>query len=177
MKMAGKIIIVAVICVVLISVSAWWVAQRKPVPLWQGENAVERYIEIVADGPVLHYQETLFWDENQFSQIMENQSGFQSAQIEQFNKKYNVVADNFSVEFDEENKTTTLRCDVHGKEYAENSYDLLWFLNAHGLDLIYDFTKSERELSWAGTIDNINTIIVFSFPFPIDHCHGHVWPA
>ena len=106
MKMFGKVIIVAVICAALIGVSAWWVAQRGPASLWQGENAVERYIKIVADGPVLHYQETLFWNENQFSRIMEK-SGFQSAQIEQFKEKYSVAADNFSVEFGEENKTTT----------------------------------------------------------------------
>lgn len=176
MRMLEKAIIVVAICTAVIVVSAWWVAQAGPKPQGVKESAMEKSIEIVADGPILHYQENLFWSENQFFKILEDQDNFLSAQIEKFNERYNVIADNFSVEFDEKNRITTFECDVHGKEYAKNSYDFLWFLNVYGLDLIYDFTKSERKLSWEGTADNIYTTIILSFPFSIDHCHGHVWP-
>ena len=162
-----KRVIIPIICAATIGVFAWLAIERETAaPLRLGENAAERYIEIVADGPILHYRETLSWDKNQFL----------PAQIEKFNERYDVVADNFGVEFNEENNATVFKCDVHGKEYAKNKYDLLWFLNVHGLDLIYDFTESERELSWRGTIDNVDTTVVLSFPFPIAHCHGHVWP-
>ncbi len=176
-KQDNEKIIGTIVCVVLVGACIWLIIQRQPTPTWHEENTVERYIRIVADGPILHYQETLFWGEDQFVKIMENWNGFRSAQIEKFNQKYHVAADNFNVEFDEKNRTTTLKCDVPGKEYAENSYDFLWFLNVYGLDLIYDFTESERELSWTGITDNLTTTIVLSFPFPIDHCHGHVWQA
>jgi len=45
-----------------------------------------------------------------------------------------------------EKNSATIKCDVHGKEYAEDPHDFLWFLNPHRLDLIYDFNESEREL-------------------------------
>ncbi len=134
-----------------------------------------RSIEIIAEGPILHYQENLFWDENRFFEIMENQNGFRSAQIEKFNEKYNVTADNFSIAFDEERGVTILKCDVHGK-FSGSWYDFHWFLNPLRLDFINShFAKSEKELSWQGLIDGVTTTIVLRFPFHIDHCHAHVW--
>lgn len=67
------VIIVAVVCIAVVGVSAWWATRRGAAPpFWPGENAVGRSIEIIAEGQILHYQENLFWDENQFSGIMEN---------------------------------------------------------------------------------------------------------
>jgi len=165
-----------VVCVAAIGVSAWQIAKYKQVaPFRLGEYAIERSIEVEAEGTILHYQENLFWSEDQFSEIMENQDGFRSAQIEKFNERYNVTANNFSVEFDEERGMAILKCDVHGK-FSGSWYDFHWFLNPLGLDFIDShFAKSERELSWQGSIDGVTTTIVLRFPFPIDHCHAHVW--
>lgn len=106
---------------------------------------------------------------------MENQDEFRSTQISQFNETYNVGADNFSVEFDEGKKSTVLKCDVHG-QLKGSWYDFHWFLNPLGLDFIDNhFVKSERELSWKGSINEVATTIVLRFSFTIDHCHAHVW--
>lgn len=171
-------IIVVVVCITVVGVFAWWATKHEPAPSsWAGENAGGRSIEIIAEGAILHYQENLSWDENQFSEIVENQDGFRSAQIEKFNEKYNVTANNFSVEFDEERVVTILKCDVHGK-FSGSWYNLHWFLNPLGLDFLDNhFAKSEKELSWQGPIDGVMTTIALRFPFTIDHCHAHVWSS
>lgn len=170
------VIIVVMVGIIVAGVSAWWVTKHELAPpFWPEGNAVKRNIEIIAEGQILHYQEDLFWDENQFSKIMENQDGFRSAQIEKFNKKYNVIADNFRVEFYVERRVTVLKCDVHGK-FSGSWYDFHWFLNPLGLDFIDShFVKSEKELSWQGPIDGVMTTITLRFPFTINHCHAHVW--
>lgn len=140
------------------------------------ENAKGQKIMIIAEEDVLHYQETRTWSGDRFTELVKNKSHIKSEQINRFKVTYDVEADNSRVEFDGKNNSTILKCDVHGKEYSENSYDFLWFLNPHGLDLIYDFKESERELRWKGTADNTYTTVTLSFPFSIGHCHGHVWP-
>jgi len=141
------------------------------------EGASERIIRIEAEGDVIHYQETLCWDEREFSEILVNKNDFSSNQIEKFKKTYNVSADNFSVEFLEDKNLTLLKCDVHDK-FTGNWYDFHWFLNPLGLDFLNSpFDKSERTLSWDGLIDRSSTYIVLEFPFPISNCHAHVWKS
>jgi hypothetical protein len=170
------VIIVVMVCITVVGVFAWWATKRELAPpSWLGETAKEKSIEIIAKEPILHYQENLFWDENQFSEITKPQNDFCSAQIEKFNERYNVTADNFSFEFDEKREMTILKCDVHGK-FSGSWYDFHWLLNPLGLDFIDNhFAKSEKELFWQGIIDGIITTIVLRFPFSIDHCHAHVW--
>ncbi|GAG73911.1 unnamed protein product [marine sediment metagenome] len=170
------LIIVVAVCITVVGVYAWWTTKHEPAPpFWPEENAARRNIEIIAEGPILHYQENLFWDENRFSGLMENKDGFRSAQIEEFNEEYNVTANNFSITFDEKRGVTILKCDVHGK-FSGSWYDFHWLLNPLGLDFIDShFAKSEKELFWQGIIDGIMTTIVLRFPFSIDHCHAHVW--
>jgi hypothetical protein len=171
--MLGKIIIV-VVCTAVVGVSAW-ATRHEPTPFWPGENAVERSIEMVADGSVLHYQENLFWSENQFSEIMENQAGFRSAQINQFNETYDVDAGDFNVEFDQDERFTVLSCDIYGTEYDTSSYNFHWFLGRLPFDL-YAFEEFETKLVYHGKIDNIQTVITLKFPYFLNHCHEHVWP-
>ncbi len=148
----------------------WW----GPPSFELGEISLE--IEIIAKEDTLHYQENRIWGDNQFSKIMKNQDNFRTAQINQFNETYDVSANNFRVEFDEERNSTILKCDVHDK-LSGSTYTFHWFLNPLGLDFIdNNFVKSERELSWEGYIDEIPTTIVLRFPFTISHCHAHVWP-
>jgi hypothetical protein len=175
--MVGKITIIVAICVAIIGSSAWWGTRHEPTPFWPEKNAVGRSIEMEAEEAVLHYQENLFWSENQFSEIMGGQDGFRSAQIDQFKSTYGKQAINARVEFDETKNLTILTCDVHGTK-MDNTFDFHWFLNPLGLDFIDNhFQKSENELSWEGAIDGIATTIVLRFPFTINHCHAHVWPA
>ncbi|MBW1716052.1 MAG: hypothetical protein JRJ77_09540 [Deltaproteobacteria bacterium] len=153
-----------------------WSYQKPAFTLEVNESVAKRSIKIVAEGDVLHYQETLFWDETKFSEILLDESEFFSHQIEKFMKTYEVNADNFGVEFVKDKNSTLLKSDVHG-EFTGNRYDFHWFLNPLRLDFLDSpFDKSERALSWKGLIGGISTSIVLEFPFSISNCHAHVWP-
>jgi len=186
----GTIIVIVVVCAAVIGTAAWWFTKEKPAPpLRLEENAAERNIRIGVEEVTLHYQETRLWSENYFLDIMENQFSFQSSQINQFNKTYNVNAGNFEVTFDEEQKSTLLKCDVSGKiskSGGRYTATLLWFLNPLGLDFIDDdFNESKTSLSWRGKINEVQTIITIDLPAqdsvyedwsrPVGHCHGHIW--
>lgn len=150
---------------------------KEPVPTIEiNGSIVERIIRIDAEGDILHYQETLFWNEKKFSEILEDKSAFYNNKIEEFKKTYEVDADNFKVEFTEDRNSTLLSCDIHGK-FTGNWYDFHWFLNPLGLDFLDSpFEKSEIGLSWKGIIEETQTAIILEFPFPIGNCHAHVWP-
>jgi len=138
-------------------------------------SLVGRRIEMEADGEVLHYQEIYVWSKEEFSNITGNQKEFEYSQIVQFNEMYDVNADNFRIEYDQEKGSTILKCDIHGT-FLGSWYDFHWFLNPLGLDFINSgFMKSERELSWEGNIDGVAITITLRFPFTINHCHAHVW--
>jgi hypothetical protein len=139
-------------------------------------SLVKRRIEIEADGEVLHYQEIYVWSKEEFSNITGNQKEFESNQIVQFNEMYNVNADNLRIEYDQEEGSTILNCDIYGT-FSGSWYDFHWFLNPLGLDFINSgFMKTERELSWKGKINRVAITITLRFPFTINHCHAHVWP-
>lgn len=176
MKRSGQIVWITITVVILGAlVIGLWSYQEPSPTLEVKETIAKKIITIEAEGDVLHYQETLFRDERKFSEILADESGFSSQQIEKFKKTYKVSADNFSVEYIKEKNSTLLRCDVHGK-FTGNWYDFHWFLNPLGLDFLDSpFDKSERVLSWKGLIDGIPTRIVLEFPFPISNCHAHVW--
>jgi hypothetical protein len=177
MKRLGQNVWVIIAVVILAGlVIGLWSCQKPGPALEVNESVAKRIIRIEAEGDVLHYQETLSWDERKWAEILANKSEFSSHQIEKFKKTYKVNADNFSMEFLKEKNSTLLTCDVHGK-FTGNWYDFHWFLNPLGLDFLDSpFDKSERDLSWEGPIDGISTSIVLEFPFPISNCHAHVWP-
>jgi hypothetical protein len=177
------VVIVVVICAVAIGVSAWWVTEREPTPFGPGENVVERIIEVQAEGDVLHYQEKILWGENQFSEITKDNEGFSSNLITQFEENLSVYGEldehavNAKVEFDEKRNSTILTCDVHGATMDSNRFTFFWLLRRFGLDFIdNDFQEPEKGLAWEGFIDNVSTTITIGFPYPIGHCHAHVWP-
>ena len=135
----------------------------------------ERRIEVEADGEVLHYQETYVWSREEFSNITGDQKAFESTQIAQFNEMYDVNADNFRIEYDQEEGSTILKCDIHGT-FSGSWYDFHWFLNPLGLDFINSgFAKTENVLFWEGNVDGVAITITLRFPFTISHCHAHVW--
>jgi hypothetical protein len=135
----------------------------------------ERIIRIDAEGDVLHYQETLLWNESKFLEILEDKSYFYDNQIAEFKETYEVDADNFEINFIQDKDSTLLSCDIYGK-FNEKWYDFHWFLNPLGLDFLDSpFEKSERRLSWEGVVGETRTVIILEFPFPIDNCHAHVW--
>ena len=193
LKSAIAIALTAIcVCAVLIGVgvSPLWAAQSGVVP---ETGLLENNITVEVEGTVIHYQKQSFWNESEFSAILENTEEFKNAVIQDFNEKmyhergeYAVGAD---VEFDETKKATVLKCDVHdairesdGEYYAT----FKWLLVPFGLDFIDDnFGKSKEEFSWDGEVDGIPTNISIKLPLqetvyaaweqPVGHCHAHVW--
>ena len=137
---------------------------------------LERNIAIEAEGETLHYFEKKKWAEDEFSRVAEEEDKSRSNQIEKFKITYKVNAGNFNVEMDKKENSTILRCDIYVK--FDTWYDFSWFLEPLGLDFINDhFERLEKELSWKGSLDGVKTAILLKFPFKINNCHKHVWPA
>jgi hypothetical protein len=137
----------------------------------------ERNILIEAEGEILRYFEEKRWAEGEFSILVEDEDSFSSNQIEEFKATYQVNVGNFDVKTDKKEKSTILKCDVY-IELRTSYYDFHWFLRPLGLDFLDDhFARSERDLSWEGSLDTVRTTILLKFPFKISNCHAHVWPA
>ena len=195
LKSAIAIALTAIcICAVLIGVgvSPLWAAQSGVVP---ETGLLENNITVEVEGTIIHYQKQSFWNESEFSAILENKEEFKNAVIQDFDEKmyhergeYAVGAD---VEFDETKKATVLKCDVHGAiTKSDDSYraTFLWLLRPLGLSFIRNkFEESKEGLSWEGEVDGIPTNIIVKLPpqesvyaawerLPSPgHCHGHVW--
>jgi hypothetical protein len=136
-----------------------------------------RNILIEAEGEILRYFEEKRWAEDEFSILVEDEDSFSSNQIEEFKATYQVNVGNFDVKTDKKEKSTILKCDVY-IELRTSYHDFHWFLRPLGLDFLDDhFARSERELSWEGSLDTVRTTILLKFPFKISNCHAHVWPA
>lgn len=151
---------------------------RIPEKLELGElKEFERNIIIEAEGDTVHYFEQKKWSEDKFSRVIEAEDEFSSNQIEEFQAIHQVNAGNFDVEIDKKEKSTILKCNVYA-EFRTSYYDFHWFLEPLGLDFIDNhFEKSERELSWEGSLEGVRATILLRFPFKISNCHAHVWPA
>lgn len=151
---------------------------RIPEKIALGElKELERNIIIEAEEETLHYFEEKRWAEDEFSSLIEEEDRFNSNQIEEFKATYQVNAGNFDVKTDKKEKSTIPKCDVYTK-FRTSYYDFHWFLRPLGLDFLDDhFARSERELSWEGSLDGVRTAILLKFPFKISNCHAHVWPA
>lgn len=176
-----------------IGVSPLWAVQSEVIP---EQGLLEHnIITVEVEGTIIHYQKQSFWNESEFSAILENKEEFKNVVILDFNEKmyhergeYAVGAD---VEFDEMKKATVFKCDVHdairesdGEYYAT----FKWLLVPLRLDFIDDnFEESKGGLSWDGEVDGIPTNISIKLPLQETvyaawerlpspgHCHGHVW--
>ncbi len=162
-----------------------------PLPL-KALRPLKRVVSIKVEGTVAHFVDESFWDEAQFSAIMMRKAEFKSNRIERLRKvlsKYGVKGTDYTIEFDEAGRTTSLKCDVSGAISKKgNSYygRFGWLIRPFGLDFIDNHFKESREgLSWQGVIDSIPTSIACEFPSQnvpyaawghrIGHCHAHVW--
>ena len=149
----------------------------EPSPL-SGE--ARQIIEIKAEGEILHYQKESLWNEKDFSNILELEEEFKTAEIDSFKKSLErpdgYIVINPEVEFNEAGKSTILTCDVKGAMYSANSYEFHWLLADLPFDL-YQFKQSEKELNYEGEVNDVLTTIRLIFPYTIAHCHEHVWPA
>jgi hypothetical protein len=135
-------------------------------------------VTIHAEGEILHYQRESFWKDRNFSEILSSKKKFEANETDSFKKnleRNHVHLSNISYEFNKERKSRTLKCDVKGTMYGENSYDFHWLLEDLPFDL-YQFEQHEKELSYEGKINGVSTEIRLIFSHSISHCHEHVWP-
>lgn len=177
------LIVIALISIVAIGVSIWWFTRPKPSSMLDfREKAVKIDIVVEVEGSILHYQEKLFWSEDQFSRLMQNRDEFSCHLIENFSDglpeygEREEQAVNAKVEFNETEKLVVLTCDVQGAMTSKDYFTFRWLLGRFGLDFIDDsFHELEKELSWEGTVNSTTVTITLRFPYPISHCHAHVW--
>jgi hypothetical protein len=159
-------------------------------------KAMEQIVKVEAEEVVLHYRAESLWGGDEFSTILRNRDVFSSDLIEKFiddvskhGERGEHVA-NAYVEFNEEGKSTVLRCDIEGavsKSESKYSATFFWLLRPLGLDFIdSDFEESEKGLFWGGLANGIPTTVSVELPaidssiykawkHPIGHCHAHVW--
>lgn len=153
-------------------------------------------VRVDTEGVVVHYQNESYWEEGQYSIILKNRARFSSDLIAGFvedvskhSEKCEHV-DSAYVEFNEEERSTILKCDIHGAiSRTGDSYHatFFWLLRPLGLDFIDNhFEESEMGLFWQGSVDGVPTTITVELPtidgfiykaweHPIGHCHAHVW--
>jgi hypothetical protein len=138
---------------------------------------LERNIVIEAEEETFHYLEEKNWAENEFSRLMKEPDKFSSNQIERFKATYQMDAGNFDVQMATEERATILKCDVYAQSPASHC-DFQCFTRPLGLDFFNDrFERSERGLSWQGSLDGVKTTIQFKFPSGFNDCHARLWRA
>ncbi len=182
------------VCAVLIGIgiSPLWAVQSGVVP---ETGLLENNIMVEVEGTIIHYQKQSFWNESEFSAIMENREEFKNAVIEDFTEKLSGYGERgesavgADVEFEETKRATVLKCDVHDAiTKSDDGYraTFIWLLSPLGLSFIRNnFEESKEELSWKGEAGSIPTSITIKLPpqesvyeaweQPVGHCHGHVW--
>ena len=140
---------------------------------------IKMVIRIEADGEILHYSNETYWSKENFSIILGSREEFSSNLINNYTnslKNYGLKVTNPNVEFNEEEMKTVFTCDIEGAMYAKKSYDFTWFLSKFPFDL-YAFNQSSNSLTYIGSLNNIEVEIYLIFPFPISHCHAHIWSS
>jgi hypothetical protein len=157
---------------------------------------IKGIVRVETEGVVLHYQNESYWEEGQYSVILQDKAKFSSDLIAKFvedvlrhGEKCEEVA-NANVEFNQVKMSTILKCDIHGAiSRTGNNYHatFFWLLGLLRLDFIDDhFEESEKGLFWQGSVNGIPTTITVELPtingfvykaweHPIGHCHAHVW--
>jgi len=158
-------------------------------------RAAHYNITVEVEGTTIHYQKQSFWEESEFSEILENKEEFENVVIHCLNEDLSrygergEYATGAEVIIDEKKKATVLKCDIHGAiSESEGEYyaTFKWLLVPLGLDFIDDnFKESKEGLSWEGEVGGIQTGITIKLPpqesvyeawkRPVGHCHGHVW--
>lgn len=159
-------------------------------------DQIKRIILVETEGTVVHYQGESFWAEAEFSTILEAKDDFSSDIIAKFENDLSKHGErgehavNAYVEFNEDRKSTILRCDIHSAISKRDSgyYAIFsWLLRPLGLDFIDDdFEESEKGLFWEGSANGIPTTVTVELPVihgsiykawahPIGHCHAHAW--
>jgi hypothetical protein len=167
-----------------------------PTPTPTAMEKMEQIVKVEAEGVILHCQAESLWSEDKFSAISQIRDDFSSDLIEKFTDDVSKHGErgeyvtNAYVEFNEERKSTILRCDVEGAvRKSENEYSatFFWLLSPLGLDFIdNDFEESEKGLSWEGLVNGIPARVSVDLPaidgsvykaweHPVGHCHAHVW--
>jgi hypothetical protein len=153
-------------------------------------------VNVETEGVVLHYQNESYWEEGQYSVILQDKAKFSSDLIAKFvedvsthGEKCEEVA-NANIEINQGEMSTILKCDIHGAiSKTGNNYHatFFWLLGLLRLDFIDDhFEESEKGLFWQGSVNGIPTTITVELPtingfvykaweHPIGHCHAHVW--
>ena len=113
LKSAIAIALTAIcVCAMLIGigVSPLWAVQSEVIP---ETGLLEHNITVEVEGTIIHYQKQSFWNESEFSVILENKEEFKNAVIQDFDEKMyherGESAVGADVEFDETKKSNCFK--------------------------------------------------------------------
>ena len=177
-----KIIIgIVLVCLVIIVISLWYppTAHKEVSETTTFEKPSKIIVVIYADKEILHYKNQTYWDENAFKNILASKDQFIKKTVDSFKEyltAYGLDVINPRVVFNEENKTVTFLCDINGTMYAPNSYNFYWVVQKLPVDL-YGFKQLKNKLIYEGVLNGVSIKIILVFPYTLEHCHAHVWPA
>jgi len=156
-----------------------------PTPTPTAIGKLERIVVVEAEGVTLRYQGESLWGTDEFSAILQNRDDFSSNLIEEFIDDVSKHGErgehitNAYVEFDENRKSTILRCDIVGavrKSGTRYNATFFWLLRPLGLDFIdSSFEEPDKGLFGEGLVNSTPTTITITLPASIGHCHAHVW--
>ncbi len=156
------------------------VAKVEKSPKIEEVRPLRNVIHIEAEGDILHYQRESFWNSEDFFNLLESKENFTTNEIDSFKKTlegYDRHAISSEIRFNQSKQSVILTCDIKGAKEGD-WFDFDWLLRPYSLDFIdSNFESKERELSWEGKIQGVETVISLRFPYSISNCHEHVWPA
>lgn len=179
------IIIISIIVVVSLIVASyiWYLylpVHHQKTPETTGLKGMTKVIVTInAEGELLHYKNQSFWSEDVFNKMLSSKDEYTSTIINSFKEDvepYGLTVIDPEVVFDEEDDSVALVCDIKGAMYASNSYNFQWLVQKLPVDL-YGFNQSRYKLVYESELNGVSVEITLIFPFVLEHCHAHVWPA
>jgi len=152
-------------------------------------------VEGEENGSFLWYNQELYWDEEQFNEEYEKYSTDKAGYLKNFVESlsegwssHRVEATDWTISFRSKYELATdvatysalIRCRVSGSgavsEGAHPTFIFNWLLEPMGFDLYaLEYTPDRTALVWEGELGHIPTTITLRFPWPIGHCHYHIW--
>ena len=154
-------------------------------------------MEIVVDGSnlkqgVLVFRETLRFSAQGFREVCSSFASspeeflgkFRSCLLERWGD-YGAEAGGWTISLTlaEEGPSYALQvlCEVRGSGVIlgagpSPTVSLEWLLGPLGFDLYAFEAEGKEKLRWEGELQGVPMTIVLVFPWPLSHCHYHIWP-
>lgn len=148
------------------------------------------------DGSFLLYRQQLSWDAQsyavEYAKFSRDPEGYLNGFIQALMKewsKHEAEVSNWQISFitgydlvgNRITYSTMVQCQVRGDKIILSwggehpTFAFEWLLMPLGFDLYAFKYAADSTLRWEGELDSTPTTIILNFPWPVSHCHYHVW--